>query len=548
VIDCLILRACQTVASTCSRKAPQARIRAILSALIGVALAVATANVSRAQFAFIFDWNNPSGGSYASQFNWTSITGGIPDGSNEIARFQQVNAAYAVQIDADYTVGSLAARQQGSPTLEFTPPGTFTPRKIYNTGELSVDPTAGGTVTLGLSEGDVRVSGDTFVGRDTSSGQANLDLNSGVLTTAGAQVGAGSDSAGYVTVSDIGDWTGNGMLTLGGAGDAQLDIMANYRTNCFIVCVTSPSQGQVTSAGVAMAQDEASDAAANIYGLWNTGDMVVGDAGEAQIRVLGTQLTSPGGINVSSVGGLSSANVSVGAQAGSSGSVEITGFALMGFTPLVSQWNITGGLNLGGTSGAAGGNGSLTIGPPNLVTVGSNLKIWSGGKLVLGESGDLTVTGAANLGGTLEFLLLQTTHPQLNDTYQILTAGSVAGTFNATVLPPLDPGLQWEVQYGPTSVSLLVAEGLPGDHNKDDTVDAADYVAWRKNPRGNFTQSDYDTWRVHFGETLGGGPSPSIYLATGNSPALQATVPEPSCLTMLLLAAAGWFSRRRSRS
>ena len=50
-------------------------------------------------------------------------------------------------------------------------------------------------------------------------------------------------------------------------------------------------------------------------------------------------------------------------------------------------------------------------------------------------------------------------------------------------------------------VSSLVAH-LPGDFNNDGTVDAADYVVWRKN---DGTQTGYDGWRANFGRTLCGG-------------------------------------------
>jgi len=59
--------------------------------------------ILQAQVVFSWDWNNPSGGAYSSQFNWTSLLGGIPDNSSEIARFQ-LNGTYTVNVDADYTV------------------------------------------------------------------------------------------------------------------------------------------------------------------------------------------------------------------------------------------------------------------------------------------------------------------------------------------------------------------------------------------------------------------------------------------------------------
>ncbi|MEX0611587.1 MAG: hypothetical protein WD738_19310 [Pirellulales bacterium] len=63
--------------------------------------------------------------------------------------------------------------------------------------------------------------------------------------------------------------------------------------------------------------------------------------------------------------------------------------------------------------------------------------------------------------------------------------------------------------------------GLPGDFNFDGTVDAADYVVWRKGLGTTHTPGDYDIWRAHFGETGGSG---STSFAASQSP-----VPEPAC-------------------
>jgi hypothetical protein len=423
----------------------------------------------------------------------------------------------------------LAVRQQGDVTLAFSPSGTFTPRKIYRTEALSVDPTADGTVTLGLVNGDIRVNGDTIVGRDTSDGQANLNVNA-LLSNVGAQVGAGATSVGQVTVGPTGTWSGTGPLVLGGLGDADLNINAHYKTSCFgSACVTSPAQGLVTSNGVTMADGPQSDTTATVHGLWSTGNIIVGSRGDAEITVLGTTLFAPNFVNVSSVGMLSSADASIGAQVGSSGVVRIAGSAF----GLFSGWDVSGSMAIGGTVGGPGGTGRLDIATGNQVSIGGALKLWDGGVLSLHENGILEVTGAANLRGSLEFLLTQSANPQLNDTYQVLTAGSVAGVFTSTILPPLDPGLSWSVQYAATSVSLRVVQGLSGDYNGNGIVDAADYVVWRKDPTR--TQAKYDLWRTRFGQTAG----------SGSSIMSNAAVPEPSALLTIVLAAMGACTHRR---
>jgi hypothetical protein len=89
---------------------------------------------------------------------------------------------------------------------------------------------------------------------------------------------------------------------------------------------------------------------------------------------------------------------------------------------------------------------------------------------------------------------------------------------------------------------------VPGDYNKNNVVDAADYVIWRNTLNqsglnlladgdgdGTVDNDDYGIWRSHFGKTAGSGT-----VASAN-----ATVPEPATLVMLMFAASGWYFRRR---
>jgi hypothetical protein len=78
--------------------------------------------------------------------------------------------------------------------------------------------------------------------------------------------------------------------------------------------------------------------------------------------------------------------------------------------------------------------------------------------------------------------------------------------------------------------------GFPGDYNSDGTVDAADYVVWRKQAG---TPTSYNTWRTNFGETFAG---------SGWGASANATVPEPAAFVMLIVAAAGISTRRRWRT
>ncbi len=74
---------------------------------------------------------------------------------------------------------------------------------------------------------------------------------------------------------------------------------------------------------------------------------------------------------------------------------------------------------------------------------------------------------------------------------------------------------------------------LPGDFNEDGSVDAADYVTWRKN---NETPDDYNIWRANFGATA------------GNVPLGMAAVPEPAAwlLSAVSVCLIGVTRRRRA--
>jgi hypothetical protein len=79
--------------------------------------------------------------------------------------------------------------------------------------------------------------------------------------------------------------------------------------------------------------------------------------------------------------------------------------------------------------------------------------------------------------------------------------------------------------------------GLLGDYNENDTVDAADYTAWRdrlgdatslpNDDTAGVGADDLDRWKTNFGQTNPGGSSLS----------LGATVPEPTALLLALAIA-----------
>lgn len=93
--------------------------------------------------------------------------------------------------------------------------------------------------------------------------------------------------------------------------------------------------------------------------------------------------------------------------------------------------------------------------------------------------------------------------------------------------------------------------GLVGDYNKNNVVDAADYVVWRDtlnqvgqnlpadgNGNGSVDPGDYTVWKMNLGRTASG-------LSSGAALSNGAAVPEPSCVVLILGAIAGVVVVRR---
>jgi hypothetical protein len=86
-----------------------------------------------------------------------------------------------------------------------------------------------------------------------------------------------------------------------------------------------------------------------------------------------------------------------------------------------------------------------------------------------------------------------------------------------------------------------IVPDLPGDFNHDDTVDTADYVAWRKGLGTLYTQDDFNIWQANFGAALGGG---SVFSGGAPSWSSPPTVPEPATFVLALFAAVVILRRR----
>jgi hypothetical protein len=172
-----------------------------------------------------------------------------------------------------------------------------------------------------------------------------------------------------------------------------------------------------------------------------------------------------------------------------------------------------------------------------------------------GEFSHMLLYGSAALGGTLDVTLMKNYVPAPDDFFEILFAhAGRTGMFIDEQLPRLPGGLFFDVAYDPNAVTLFV-EGLRGDYNYDGTVDAADYVVWRKMlgetgadlaADGNADQAvdngDYGVWQTHFGQAAIGGAADNL-----TSPARD-IIPEPTGSVLYLIAGLIFATALRGRA
>jgi hypothetical protein len=96
-------------------------------------------------------------------------------------------------------------------------------------------------------------------------------------------------------------------------------------------------------------------------------------------------------------------------------------------------------------------------------------------------------------------------------------------------------GLYLKPIYNLTLVQLMVVNQIPGDYNLDGTVDAADYVVWRKS---DGTQDGYNSWRASFGLTAA---------AAAASATANIAVPEANSLLLSSIAIVLLYGHAASR-
>jgi uncharacterized protein YjbI with pentapeptide repeats len=180
------------------------------------------------------------------------------------------------------------------------------------------------------------------------------------------------------------------------------------------------------------------------------------------------------------------------------------------------------------------------------ILVDQHLAMGPGGTLRMvfeADAWDSTISFApgipVTLGGTLELTFAADVNlaSQVGRTFDLFDWTGV----NPTGVFTVASRYVWDFSslYTTGDVMLLAIPDLAGDFNHDGTVDAADYIIWRKNFSGD--QTTYDAWRTNFGRTLSAG-SGSVFPSTEP---LSAAVPEPTAFALAALVLVRFLFRRK---
>ena len=371
-------------------------------------------------------------------------------------------------------------------------------------------------------------------------GTANVTFSNNAVGTFAGDIEMARGGTANVSILSGADLSVGGKLLLAAGG---------VSTNSATLNVNGAGSTITLSSDLTIGHSSTGTAAINI-GTTNAGGTLLAGFGDMKINKTGT-VTVGSGTNTGALDSFGQVRITGGLlQVGTGSSAKSSVMLLVDAGTLKGSGNVMGPVvNSSGVVSPGTPIGTLTFNGDYMQSIGGQLLI----ELASASTFDKIVAiNSISLSGTLDVDLLGGFIPQSGSVFPIISsAGGVSGTFD-TVLPPTLTGSHWQLRYEPNSVSLQFT--LVGDYNLNGTVDAADYVVWRKtlgtsgvpvysgadgDGDGMVDPDDYGVWRAHFGNPVpgagsgAGGPSPS-----------QAAVPEPATMVLLMFAAAGWCLQR----
>lgn len=363
-----------------------------------------------------------------------------------------------------------------------------------------------------------------------------------------SEVIIGDNAAGNIQVDGVGTfvWTYsiNFQMDVGVLGEGTLEVVNGAQFSV----VNQKDSAVDNHTTVTIGRGTASTGTVTIDGagsllsmttFYGTPVINVGLAGTAALNVSNSgQLSAPGPIHVTGTGAgtlniitggqVTCESVDVGNSFGGENALSIASGGVLQAANVTAAAN--GELRGNGTIiGMVQNGGVVSPGTsPDALSIDGDYTQSAAGELLielasLTSHDQLLVTGTATLNGTLTINFIDGFTPSAGQSFTILSADDVDGTFGMQSLPSV-PNLAFDVIYTPQSVVLTVVPALPGDFNADGAVNAADYVVWRKGILPPNAPTDYDTWRQHFAEPPVG---------SGNA---NPAIPEPTSLVLFALS------------
>jgi autotransporter-associated beta strand protein len=494
------------------------------------------------------------------------------------------------------------------------------------TGTMTVN---AGTLVLGNANALGATAGGTTIGSGATLDLGGQTIGAEPLTIAGTGLGGnGALINSSVTAATFGGTITNQTFTVGGSGNINLTGSINGTSTLTKVGTgTLTLSGTTDNTGLSLAVDagtvvlaKTSSHAPDVHAVgWNAplfgmvvngGTAQLGGTGGDQIYDSATVTVTSGAFDTNGQtetfatlnlqgGGIGGAGALVNTAAGSStitptGGTTLNAATTIGVTQsggsltlnngisgnfmltkvgagtltLSGSSNFTGGLNLNDgitriVGPSAAGQGALTM------ASSATLLVLLGGTTQFTQYDHVNVLGQLSLAGTLNVSLINSFSPAIGNSFDILDWGTESGAFSSINLPSLSAGLAWNTTklYSTGVLSVIDANYLPGDVNRDGRVDAADVSALMS------ALADLSTYQATHG--IGGGALTNQQLlqitdldgdgavtnadvqalidllanGLGSGGGSVTAVPEPATMVLALLGfwAVGVVEMRRSR-
>jgi T5SS/PEP-CTERM-associated repeat protein len=249
---------------------------------------------------------------------------------------------------------------------------------------LGDQPDANGSLSLDGSGTAFETSSLTI----GSFGMGKLGLTNGALLVSNGPVlvaGQASSLIDAVTVASLSNFNVNNTLTVGSVGIATLALTTGGK----VTSIGDLTLGDASSASGLVTVSGVQSGVASTINYQSA--LIVGHNGTGSLTV------SDGGLVAPTASG--SGSVEVGALAGSTGTVSVSGAdAASGLAARL----FGNSLAVGGTALAAGGTGKVTVGTGGVIDIADTLTVWKHGTLDVTGSGSVTVgTGTAAAAGTV---------------------------------------------------------------------------------------------------------------------------------------------------